>query len=83
MISKSLTLLALAAVPEAVNAASFWQPRAAAARSPENPGFLSFPIQKSRSTRTLSGRQAAASLVNEEDTSYLIECESPRFSFFL
>lgn len=76
MICKSPILLGLAAVPAAVNAASF-HPTRASARSPKNPGFLSFPIQKGRSTNTLTGRQSTASLVNEQDTSYLIECESP------
>lgn len=37
----------------------------------ENPGFVSFPIQ--RGTKSLSARDATSSLVNEGDTSYLIE----------
>lgn len=36
-----------------------------------NPGFVSFPIR--RETRTLAARDATASLINEQDTSYLIE----------
>lgn len=64
---------ALAAIP-AVSAASVTVPRQADAVS--NSGFLSFPIKRGeRSSRTLSGRQASASLVNEADTSYLIECK--------
>lgn len=71
MIHKSSILFGLAAVPAAVSAASF-QPRAAAKDS----GFLSFPIQRGENTRTLTGRQATASLTNEQETSYLIECKS-------
>ncbi|POS69200.1 candidapepsin-8 [Diaporthe helianthi] len=36
-----------------------------------NPGFVSFPIR--RGSRTLAARDATASLINEQDTSYLVE----------
>lgn len=38
----------------------------------QSPGFVSFPI-KHRATKSLSARDATASLVNEDETSYLIE----------
>lgn len=67
------TLLALA-LP-VINAASFLPSRdvtvAEIADSIENPGFISFPIH--RGSRSLSARSSTASLVNEADTSYLIE----------
>lgn len=69
MTSRLQTLLALAL------------PVAAATRIPTrdittsitatNPGFVSFPIR--RGSRTLAARDATASLINEQDTSYLIE----------
>lgn len=69
----TLFLLTLAAMP-AIHAASVAPPTPRQAAD-SNPGFLSFPIKRGeRSSRTLSGRQASASLVNEQDTSYLIEC---------
>lgn len=68
------TLLALA-LP-VINAASFLPSRdveisTSIADKIEKPGFVSFPIQ--RGTRSLAARSATASLVNEADTSYLIE----------
>ncbi|KUI74520.1 Candidapepsin-2 [Cytospora mali] len=65
------TLLALA-LP-VINAASTLPPReiSSIADSIENPGFISFPIH--RGTKSLSARDATASLVNDDDTSYLIE----------
>lgn len=36
-----------------------------------NPGFVSFPIK--RGSKTLAARDATASLINEQDTSYLME----------
>ncbi|KAJ4418583.1 hypothetical protein N0V82_005469 [Gnomoniopsis sp. IMI 355080] len=74
MVSKLSTILlgALAAIPD-VHAASVTAPTPRQAED-SNPGFISFPIKRGdRSSRTLSGRQASASLVNEQDTSYLIE----------
>lgn len=66
---------ALVAIP-AVSAASVTVPTPRQADTGSNSGFLSFPIKRGeRSSRTLSGRQASASLVNEQDTSYLIECK--------
>lgn len=75
MVASLPTILfgALAAIP-AISAASVTVPRQADAGS--NSGFLSFPIKRGeRSSKTLSGRQASASLVNEQDTSYLIDCK--------
>ncbi|ROW10298.1 hypothetical protein VMCG_01801 [Cytospora schulzeri] len=67
------TLLALA-LP-VINAASFLPSRDVTlneiADSIENPGFISFPIN--RGSKSLSARSSTASLVNEADTSYLIE----------
>lgn len=67
------TFLALA-LP-VINAASFLPPRDLTltniADTIENPGFISFPIQ--RGSKSLSARSSTASLVNEADTSYLIE----------
>ncbi|PSR83824.1 aspartic peptidase domain-containing protein [Coniella lustricola] len=62
--------LALAAAIPAITATAT-SPRDAAAGP--NAGFVSFPIKRGASTKTLSGRQATASLTNEQDTSYLIE----------
>lgn len=39
--------------------------------STTNPGFVSFPIK--RGSKTLAARDATASLINEQDTSYLME----------
>lgn len=39
--------------------------------STTNPGFVSFPIK--RGSKTLAARDATASLINEQDASYLIE----------
>lgn len=76
MAAKLSTMLlgALAAIP-AIHAASVTAPAPRQAAD-ANAGFVSFPIKRGdHSSRTLSGRQASASLVNEQDTSYLIECE--------
>ncbi|CAN8100372.1 unnamed protein product [Discula destructiva] len=65
----SILLGALAAIP-AINAASATTPRDAE----PNPGFLAFPIKRGeRSSKTLSGRQVSASLINEQETSYTIQ----------
>ncbi|KAJ0123084.1 eukaryotic aspartyl protease [Diaporthe amygdali] len=61
------TLLALA-LP-AVAAAS--QTPTRDVDSNTSPGFVSFPIK--RASKTLSARDATVSLINEQDTSYLIE----------
>lgn len=74
MASRLSTILlgALAAIPAFTDAASVTIPRQEA---DSNPGFISFPVKRGeRSSKTLSGRQATASLVNEQDTSYVIEC---------
>lgn len=66
-------LLGLVAIP-AINAAIL--PSHYNAAADPSMGFISFPIKRGeRSTKTLSGRQASASLVNEQDTSYLIDCK--------
>lgn len=71
MTSRLSILLGLVAIP-AISAAILPSHNNAAADP--NMGFVSFPIQRGdRSTRTLSGRQASASLVNVQDTSYLID----------
>jgi hypothetical protein len=61
------TLLALA-LPAV--AATYQIPTRDVTRT-SNPGFVSFPIR--RESKTLAARDATASLINEQDTSYLIQ----------
>lgn len=63
-----LPILLALALP-AVTAASHLPTRDVVSRT--NPGFVSFPIR--RGSRTLAARDATASLINEDDTSYLME----------
>ncbi|KAF3765055.1 acid protease [Cryphonectria parasitica EP155] len=71
MASNLSRFLALASAIPVIHAAAPTTPRDADAGTGQ--GFISFPIKRGGSTKTLSGRQATASLVNEADTSYLIE----------
>lgn len=73
MPSRISVLLGIMAIP-AIHAGILPSHNNIAANS--NAGFISFPIKRGeRSSRTLTGRQATASLINEQDTSYTIERE--------
>lgn len=73
MLSTTSVLLGLMAMP-AIHAVILPSHNNIASNS--NTGFISFPIKRGeRSSRTLTGRQATASLINEQDTSYTIDRE--------